>query len=137
MSTEGQDIGGTRTSHHPIPVRWRDCDALGHVHHSVYLIYLEEGRDAFFRRTLGLEDPMYVVVRIELNFRREVRTGTPEVRSVTAVQQVGRSSLTLHEQLLHVDGAVAAESLTTLVWWDSDKGCPRPFSTAERRKLGF
>ena len=27
---------------HPVDVRWRDVDALGHVNHAVFLTYLEE-----------------------------------------------------------------------------------------------
>src|SRR5260370_25394903 len=56
----------------PVKVRWRDVDALGHVNHAVFLTYLEEGRDAFYLQTLGSE-PHYVVVRLEVNLRAEVR----------------------------------------------------------------
>ena len=52
---------------HPVDVRWRDVDALGHVNHAVFLTYLEEGRDAFFAQTLA-SDPIYVVVRLEVLF---------------------------------------------------------------------
>src|ERR1039457_386426 len=57
---------------HPVDVRWRDVDALGHVNHAVFLTYLEEARDAFFMKSLG-SDPLYVVVRIEVDLRAEVR----------------------------------------------------------------
>ena len=40
------DIGAV--FEHPVTVRWRDTDALGHVDHAVFLTYLEEGRDAFY-----------------------------------------------------------------------------------------
>src|SRR5260370_29926341 len=56
----------------PVKVRWRDVDALGHVNHAVFLTYLEEGRDAFYLQTLGSE-PHYVVVRLEVDLRAEVR----------------------------------------------------------------
>ncbi len=29
------------TFEHPVNVRWRDTDALGHVNHAVFLTYLE------------------------------------------------------------------------------------------------
>jgi acyl-CoA thioester hydrolase len=57
---------------HPVDVRWRDVDALGHVNHAVFLTYLEEGRDAFFKQTFGGE-PDYVVARVEVDLRAEVR----------------------------------------------------------------
>ena len=56
-----------------VRVRWSDSDVLGHVNHAVFLTYLEEGRDAFFLQVLG--DPNYVVVRIEIDLRAEVRPG--------------------------------------------------------------
>src|SRR5262249_11355194 len=56
---------------HPVDVRWRDVDALGHVNHAVFLTYLEEGRDAFYTRMLG-SDPIYVVARLEVDLRAEV-----------------------------------------------------------------
>ena len=55
-----------------VPVRWRDTDAQGHVNHAVFLTYLEEGRDAFYAQVIGAE-PSYVVVRIEVDLRAEVR----------------------------------------------------------------
>ena len=54
-----------------VPVRWRDTDAQGHVNHAVFLTYLEEGRDAFYTQAFG--DPHYVVVRLEVDLRAEVR----------------------------------------------------------------
>src|SRR5258708_19566770 len=57
---------------HSVDVRWRDVDALDHVNHAVFLTYLEEGRDAFYVRLLG-GDPSYVVVRLEVDLRAEVR----------------------------------------------------------------
>src|SRR5260221_11649877 len=55
-----------------VDVRWRDTDALGHVNHVVFLTYLEEGRDAFYSQVIG-GDPVYVVVRLEIDLRAEVR----------------------------------------------------------------
>src|SRR5258706_14816862 len=55
-----------------VDVRWRDTDALGHVNHVVFLTYLEEGRDAFYSQIIG-GDPVYVIVRLEIDLRAEVR----------------------------------------------------------------
>ena len=62
-----------------VPVRWRDTDAQGHVNHAVFLTYLEEGRDAFYTQAIGAE-PIYVVVRIEVDMRAEVRHPDQQVR---------------------------------------------------------
>ncbi len=61
----------------PVRIRWSDSDALGHVNHAVFLTYLEEGRDAFYLQVLG--DQNYVVVRIEIDLRAEIRHGDQQV----------------------------------------------------------
>ena len=73
---------------HSVDVRWRDLDALDHVNHAVFLTYLEEGRDAFYVRLLG-GDPSYVVARLEVDLRAEVRY---EDRQVQARIRPGRTA---------------------------------------------
>ena len=120
---------------HPVHVRWRDVDALGHVNHAVFLTYLEEGRDAFFTQTLG-GDPMYVVVRIEIDLRAEVRLAERRVTVAIEVERVGTTSLTTREKLLMPSSQeVAAEARVVSVRWDRDHRKPIPFSAAERARL--
>src|ERR1700727_4103738 len=76
------------TCEHPVEVRWRDVDALGHVNHAVFLTYLEEGRDAFFTRALG--DPAYVVVRLEVDLRAGGLLAARRVTVRIAVERLGR-----------------------------------------------
>src|SRR5271165_6120072 len=90
---------------HPVVVRWRDVDALGHVNHAVFLTYLEEGRDALFA-TLG--DPMYVVVRVEIDLRAEVRLAARRVMVRIEVERLGTTSLTTREKILLPSQDVAA-----------------------------
>ena len=76
-----------------VDVRWRDSDALGHVNHAVFLTYLEEGRDAFFEETLR-GDPDYVVVRLEVDLRAEVRRTDQRVTVRVEVESLGTTSIT-------------------------------------------
>jgi acyl-CoA thioester hydrolase len=117
-----------------VDVRWRDTDALGHVNHAVFLTYLEEGRDAFFIRTIGSE-PSYVVVHIELDLRAEVRHSDRRVTVQIAVEKLGTTSLTTRETVTTASGAVAAEATVVTVRWDADLRKPIPFSDAERARL--
>ena len=68
-----------------MPIRWRDIDALGHVNQSVYHEFLEEGRGALFEPLIeaagGFE---FVLARIELDYRREVRPRGPGGRGRSA-----------------------------------------------------
>ena len=118
---------------HQVSVRWRDTDALGHVNNAVYLTYLEEARDAFYLRVLG--DPIYVVVRLEIDFRAEVRHDDRAVRVEIAVEQLGTTSLTTREILRTAGGEVAAEARVITVRWDREVRSPVPFSDEQRVRL--
>jgi acyl-CoA thioester hydrolase len=117
-----------------VGVRWRDADALGHVNHAVFLTYLEEGRDAFFIQTLA-SDPTYVVVRIELDFRAEVRLTDKRVTVRIAVADLGTTSLTTRETITLPSGEVAAEARVVTVRWDAGEHKPTPFTGPERGQL--
>ncbi len=117
-----------------VDVRWRDVDALRHVNHAVFLTYLEEGRDAFYSKIL-CADPVYVVVRIEVDLHAEVRLADRQVRVRVAVERVGTTSLTTRETILTPSGQVAADARVVTVRWDADHGKPVPFSEDERARL--
>ncbi|HEX9035334.1 MAG TPA: thioesterase family protein [Streptosporangiaceae bacterium] len=119
---------------HPVAVRWRDTDALGHVNHAVFLTYLEEGRDAFYARALGSE-PIYVVVRLEVDLRAEVRHPDRRVTVRIEVVRLGTTSLTTRETILSATGEVAAQARVVTVRWDADRRKPIPFTEAERARL--
>lgn len=119
---------------HPVEVRWRDTDALGHVNHAVFLTYLEEGRDAFYTQTLG-SDPIYVVVRLEVDLRAEVRHPDRRVTVRIAVERLGMTSLTTRETIVTSSDEVAAEARVVTVRWDADHHKPMPFTQAERSRL--
>ncbi|MGO9216254.1 MAG: acyl-CoA thioesterase [Streptosporangiaceae bacterium] len=118
---------------HPVDVRWRDVDALGHVNHAVFLTYLEEGRDAFFAQTFG--EPDYVVARVEIDLRAEVRYPERRVTVQLEVERLGTTSLTTRETVLTQAGEVAAEARVVTVRWDRRARKPVPFSEAERARL--
>jgi acyl-CoA thioester hydrolase len=119
-----------------VPVRWRDTDALGHVNHTVFLTYLEEGRDAFYAQTLDGE-PDYVVARIEIDLRAEVRHAERQVTVRIQAERLGTTSLTTRETILAPSGEVVAEARVVTVRWDPRQHKPVPFSEAERALLRF
>ena len=119
---------------HAVTVRWRDVDALGHVNHAVFLTYLEEGRDAFYTRLLG-DDPSYVVVRLEVDLRAEVRYPDRRVTVRIMAERMGTTSLTTRETIVTPSGEVAAEARVVTVRWDAARREPVPFTDAERARL--
>jgi acyl-CoA thioester hydrolase len=118
----------------PVDVRWRDTDALGHVNHVVFLTYLEEGRDAFYSQILG-SDPIYVVVRLEVDLRAEVRHPDRQVTVRIEAERVGTTSLITRETVLTPAGDVAAQARVVTVRWDAADRKPIPFSDEERARL--
>ena len=119
---------------HLVRVRWRDTDALGHVNHAVFLTYLEEGRDAFYVQALG-SDPSYVVVRLEVDLRAEVRHPDQQVTVRIQAERLGTTSLTTRETILTASGEVAAEARVVTVRWDATHRRPMPFNETERTRL--
>ena len=119
---------------HLVGVRWRDVDGLGHVNHAVFLTYLEEGRGAFYVQALG-RDPHYVVARVEIDMRAEVRYADRQLRVRIEVERVGATSLTTRETILTLAGVTAAEARVVTVLWDVGARKPMAFAADERARL--
>jgi acyl-CoA thioester hydrolase len=114
-------------------VRWRDLDMLGHLNQSVYHELLEEGRAALFERLDALQ--AFVLARVELDYRQEVRRDHGPVEVVVRVAAVGRSSVTVDHDVVRSDGAVAASGRSVLVAWDPAERRSRPLGDAERGRI--
>ncbi len=120
-----------------IAVRWRDVDALRHVNNAVYATYLEEGRDGWLERALGEAGAMwdYVLARLAIDFRNEVGFEEEAVVARVALARVGTSSVTLREEIVKLDGTLAAEAESVIVARDRETGRSRPLTDAERTAL--
>ena len=120
-----------------IEIRWRDLDAYNHVNNAVYLTYLEEARDEWLERALGSNDAAwgYVLARVAIDFRRELRQDDDEVVASCALARLGNSSVTTREELRTRDGELAAEAEAVLVARDPGSGQTRPLSDDERAAL--
>jgi acyl-CoA thioester hydrolase len=117
-----------------VEVRWRDTDAIGHVNHVVFLTYLEEARDALYAEVIGRE-PIYVVARLEIDFRAEVRHEDRRVTVRIEIERVGTTSLVTRETIVGPSGEVVAQARVTTVRWDADRRQPVPFNDTERARL--
>jgi acyl-CoA thioester hydrolase len=120
-----------------IEVRWRDVDALRHVNNAVYATYLEECRDGWLEQALGDDAAMwdYVLARVAIDFRNEVGLSEEAVLARVSLARIGRSSITLHEEIRKLDGTLAAEAQSVIVARDRDTGRSRQLSDDERAKL--
>jgi acyl-CoA thioester hydrolase len=120
-----------------IELRWRDLDFLGHLNQAVYHELLEEGRGALFEQLGALDGGFFfVLARVELDHRQEIRRDHGPVTVALRVESVGRSSVSVAHEIIRADGAVAAEGRSVLVAWDRDARRSRPLTGAERSALG-
>jgi len=117
-----------------IPIRWRDVDNYGHVNNAVYLTYLEEARDRWVRDTLGA-DADFVIVRIAIDYRRELSQDDDEVTVSCRGVGYGTSSIRTTERITAKAGWVAAESESVIVAHDRGARSSRPLTDAERATL--
>ena len=62
---------------HRLSVRFRDCDAMGHVNHAVYLTYFEQGRLNFWRELTGSPSPhtRVIIAHAECDYRAPAHFG--------------------------------------------------------------
>ena len=117
-------------------IRWRDLDAYGHVNHAVYVTYLEELRDDWLKERLGLDAVWdYVVARIAVDYRRELRPDDAPLAAEFGVERLGRTSVTTRERLLTRAGEEAAAAEAVLVAIERTTGRPRPLTGEERDRL--
>jgi acyl-CoA thioester hydrolase len=118
-----------------ISLRWRDMDMLGHLNQAVYHEMLEEGRSALFISRSADGTFPFVLARVELDYRHEVRRDHGTVDVVARVDRIGRSSVTLGHEIVLPDGTVAASGSSVLVAWDPHKRAARELTADERATL--
>jgi acyl-CoA thioester hydrolase len=133
---------------HQLEVRFRDCDAMGHVNNAVYLTYLEQARFSHWRAT-GLagrigsapagsgapaDVPGVIVARAEIDYRRPAKYGDVLLVRV-GVAAIGRTSLTYEYEILGAGGELVASARTVIVRFDYAAGRPVPISEEIKQVL--
>lgn len=118
-----------------LPLRQRDIDTLGHVNQAVYHELLEDARVAFLEPIMVHDDQSFVLARVELDYRREVRLDAGRLEIVVRVADVGTRSVTLENDVLLPDGTVAACGRAIVVAWDMRGRRSRELTAAERERL--
>jgi acyl-CoA thioester hydrolase len=117
----------------PLQIRWRDVDSYGHVNNAVYLTYLEEARDRWVET--ALPDTNFVIVRIAIDFRRELALDDEEVTVTCRGIGYGTSSIRTAEQVVAKAGWVAAEAESVVVAHDAIERRARALTADEGARL--
>jgi len=108
---------------HRLVVRFRDCDAFGHVNNAVYLTYLEQARFTLWQqqfRSASGEDqrPGLIMARVEIDYRAQARYGD-ELDVRLALDAIGRSSFTYSYDVIDAAaGGLVARAKTVQVHFD-------------------
>jgi acyl-CoA thioester hydrolase len=135
---------------HQIEVRFRDCDAMGHVNNAVYLTYLEETRFHHWR-AFGLvqqaiasppppdssvpdDVPGVIVARVEIDYRKAAKHG--DLLSIhLGVAAIGRTSFTYEYEIVDQSGTLIATAKTVIVRFDYAAGRPAVISEELKQAL--
>src|ERR1700704_3543559 len=113
---------------HRLSVRFRDCDAMGHVNHAVYFTYLEQCRLTYWRELTGTPSPhtRVIIARAECDYRSPAHFGD-ELEVRVGIGDIGRSSFTLRYEIVQAgDGRQVATGKTVMVSYDYTAGASTP-----------
>ena len=110
-------------------VRFRDCDAMGHVNNAVYSTYLEEARIGVLG---GLIE--FILARVEIDFRSELRMGE-EVEVRTRCSRIGTKSFDLEHVISTSSGRIVADAKSVLVSYDYERSESVAVPDELRRRL--
>ena len=122
---------------HRLSVRFRDCDAMGHVNHAVYFTYLEQCRLTFWRELTGTPSPhtRIIIARAECDYRAPAQFGD-ELEVRVNVGEIGRSSFTLVYEVVQAGSdRLVASGKTVMVSYDYETGSSMPLPDATRSLL--
>lgn len=134
---EGSPAPGDFRFLHEVDVRFRDLDPMGHVHHSLPLMYWEEARTRYWREVAGratVGEIDYVMGAITLRFHRRIYYPARLTAGVR-VTRLGRTSFDMAYGLWDADGELLSSGRSTQVLYDYDAGRPRPFDHDSRRRV--
>jgi acyl-CoA thioester hydrolase len=119
-----------------LQTRWTDFDALGHITHAAYPVYLDEARDAVLTATVGpFTEFAWVIAHASIDYKREIVQGAREVVVRSRIADVGRTSITFEQEVIGPDGEIAAACTSVLVAWDREARAARPIEDEERALL--
>jgi acyl-CoA thioester hydrolase len=120
-----------------VPVRFRDLDPMGHAHHSLPLIYIEEARAAYWRDVVGrqgLGEIDYILAQATLRFVRRIEF--PATLHVgLRVSRLGGSSFTMEYEIRDEHGDVLTTAETVQVMYDYDSSRSKPIPDSIRASI--
>ena len=122
------------------PVHWGECDMLGHVNHTRFLVWMETARITLFDR-VGLvtqDAPEFgpILANISVNYRAPVKFPSTVVCG-TRVSRIGRTSFSMEYGLWLADepNALVADATAVIVVVNYSEGKSQVIWDSLRRGL--
>lgn len=122
---------------HPVAVRFRDLDPMGHVHHSLPLMYWEEARARYWRTVAGRETVAaidYVMGEFVLRFHQRIHFPAT-LRAGVRTTRLGRSSFDMDYGLWDADDHLLSSGSSTQIMFDYDTGTSKPIDPDTRARI--
>jgi len=123
--------------HHQVDVRFRDVDAMGHAHHSLPLVYLEEARAAYWRDVAGratLADIDYVMAEVTVRYHRRI-TWPDRLDVALRVSRLGGKSFEMAFEIRSGAGELVASGSTVQVMYDYAAGAAMAIPAELRARI--
>ena len=117
-----------------VEVRFRDVDVMGHAHHTLPLIYIEEARAAYWREVLGRSELDFIMGEVGIRYLR--RIGYPSTVIVgVRTTRLGGSSLDMEYEIRDDAGELLAEGWSKQVMYDYAAGRSKPVPDGMRTRV--
>ncbi|MHB8604050.1 MAG: acyl-CoA thioesterase [Thermoplasmatota archaeon] len=121
-----------------VPVRFRDCDPMGHLNNAVVATFLEIARTDYWMKKRGLATLSafdIIVARVEIDFVSQSAYGeTLVVRC--GIERIGETSFVLAYEIADkATGRLVARAKTVQVYFDYEKNAKRAIPTELRAAL--
>jgi acyl-CoA thioester hydrolase len=138
MSQPDPDSPRTFRFQYEVPVRFRDLDPMGHAHHSLPLVYIEEARAAYWRdvagRAASLDGIDYIMAQVTLRFLQRIHF-PDTLRIGVRVSRLGTTSFTMEYEIRSASGEVLVTAETVQVIFDYERERPKPIPEDVREKI--
>jgi acyl-CoA thioester hydrolase len=110
---------------------------MGHAHHAMPLVYLEEARAAWWRMITGRDDLTSIdYVMAEITVRFHARTEYPARLEVgLRTSRVGGKAFEQEFEIRAPDGTLLSSGRTVQVMYDYAAGASKPIPDAIREKI--
>lgn len=126
----------------PLPLRWSDCDAYGHVNNAAIVGLLEQARvlalwsdaDPYLPPLQSGSDTWVLVADVGVKYLRPIPHRTEPIEAEVGVERVAGASFVLGYRLI-VDGVTCVTATTTMALVDAATGRPQRIGAELKDRL--